>query len=352
MMRYDRQIQLDSIGVSGQEKLQKASVLIVGVGGLGCPAAQYLAGAGVGRIGLMDHDRVSLSNLHRQILFTEADIGRPKAFVAAEKLGGLNSEIQIDTIEEALTITNAETIFRSYDIILDGTDNFEIKYLINDACILTGKTWVYASIFKNEGQLSVFNFQDGPSYRCLFPKTTRENISCEATGVLGVTAGLLGVLQAVEVLKLILGIGEVLAGKLKVLNSLSGQYQVLKITKRPEEIDQIYKSGIQPVKLECKLADESRIYLDIREEFEQPKLDSEKVIKIPLSQLDERLWEIPKEEEVLVFCQSGKRSRKIVDLLNSEYGFKNLKNVEGGIDNIISKESEANHSNASKTERI
>ncbi|MUP47449.1 molybdenum cofactor biosynthesis protein [Gramella sp. BOM4] len=350
MNRYERQIQLEEIGKSGQEKLRNASVLIVGVGGLGCPAAQYLAGAGVGRIGLMDHDRVSLSNLHRQVLFNEDDIGRSKAVVASEKLARLNPEIQLEAIEEALSVENSEAYFQSYDLILDGTDNFETKYLINDACLLTRKPWVYASIFKNEAQLSVFNYQSGPSYRCLFPKTTRQNISCEATGVLGVTAGLLGVLQATEVLKIILDIGEVLNGKLKLLNILTGQQQFLNIRKRPEEIERILKSGIEPVQLECKLADETRTYLDIREEFEQPKLNSDKVIHIPLSRLDERIWEIPRDEEILVFCQSGKRSRKVVDLLNSEYGFENLQNVEGGIQTIISNETEAD--DASKPERI
>ena len=205
-MRYDRQIKLDEVGNSGQEKLRNASVLIVGVGGLGCPAAQYLVGAGIGRIGLMDHDRVSLSNLHRQTLFSEGDIGNSKAKVAQEKLQQLNSEIELIAIEDALTIANAENLFNEYDIILDGTDNFETKYLINDACILTGKPWVYASIYKHEGQLSIFNYQDGPSYRCLFPKTTLQNISCEATGVLGVTPGILGTLQAAEVLKMTLEI--------------------------------------------------------------------------------------------------------------------------------------------------
>ncbi|NJW54525.1 HesA/MoeB/ThiF family protein, partial [Salinimicrobium sp. CDJ15-91] len=168
-MRYDRQIKLNEVGVSGQEKLQKSSVLIIGVGGLGCPAAQYLAGAGIGKIGLMDHDRVSLTNLHRQTLYGEDNIGEFKAKVAKEKLQHLNSEIELVAIEEALTIENAEKIFSEYDVILDGTDNFETKYLINDACVLTGKPWVYASIYKNEAQLSVFNYKEGPSYRCLFP---------------------------------------------------------------------------------------------------------------------------------------------------------------------------------------
>lgn len=334
-MRYDRQIKLDEVGVSGQEKLSKTSVLIVGVGGLGCPAAQYLAGAGIGKIGLMDHDRVSLSNLHRQLLFDEQDIGNPKASVAREKLQRINSEIEIEVFEEALTKDNAEEIFRKFDIILDGTDNFETKYLINDACILAEKPWVYASIYKNEGQLSVFNVNDGPSYRCLFPKTTRQNISCEATGVLGVTPGILGLMQAAEVLKMVLETGDIFSGKLKLINILSGQDQVLKISRRPEEIEKIKKQGIIPVILECTISDESKLYLDIRELFEQPKITSEKVLQIPLSNLDERIWEIPKQEEVLVFCQSGKRSRKVVELLKAEYGFENLKNVEGGIETII-----------------
>ena len=334
-MRYDRQIKLGEVGPAGQDRLQKARVLIIGVGGLGCPAAQYLAGAGIGKIGLMDHDRVSLSNLHRQTLFTEDDIGKPKATVAKEKLQRLNSEIKLFDIEEALTIENAKKYCNQYDIILDGTDNLETKYLINDACILAGKPWVYASIYKNEGQLSVFNFNNGPSYRCLFPKTTRQNISCEATGVLGITPGLLGVLQAAEALKMILGAGNIFSGKLKLLNILAGTEQILKIQKRPEEIQKIRENGIIPVRIECKIQDKTSKYLDIREIFEQPKVNSENVMQIPMSDLDERLWEIPKEEEILVFCQSGKRSKKVVDLLRNEYGYKNLKNVEGGINTII-----------------
>ncbi len=334
-MRYDRQIKLDEVGVSGQEKLRNASVLIVGVGGLGCPAAQYLVGAGIGRVGLIDHDRVSLSNLHRQLLFTEEDPGKSKAAVAKLRLQQINSEVEIDVFEEPLSIDNAENLFQLYDIILDGTDNFETKYLINDACILTEKPWVYASIYKNEGQLSVFNYQEGPSYRCLFPKTTRQNISCEATGVLGVTPGILGTMQAAEVLKMILGAGNVLSGKLKLINILSGQDQLLAISKRVEEIEKIKNEGIIPVRIECKISDETKFYLDIREIFEQPRINSGKVLQIPLSEIEDRLEEIPKQEDVLVFCQSGKRSKKVVDLLKTQFEFNNLINVEGGVETII-----------------
>lgn len=334
-MRYDRQIKLDEVGISGQQNLRNASVLIIGVGGLGCPAAQYLTGAGVGKIGLIDHDRVSITNLHRQVLFDEHDVGKPKVLVAKQKLQKFNSEIEIVAFDDALTMENAEKLFEQYEIILDGTDNFETKYLINDACILTRKPWVYASIYKNEGQLSVFNYQDGPSYRCLFPKTTRQDISCEATGVLGVTPGILGILQATEAIKIILGVGNVFSGKLKLLNILSGRDQVLNIKRRPEEIEKIKKQGIIPVRINCHVQDGNRKYLDVREIFEQPKIISENVIQIPLGDLPRRLEEIPKQEEVMVFCQSGKRSRKAVDLLQKEYGFRNLKNVEGGIETII-----------------
>lgn len=334
-MRYDRQIKLDEVGFSGQEKLRNASVLIVGVGGLGCPAAQYLAGAGVGKIGLMDHDKVSISNLHRQVLYDEFDVGKSKALVAKEKLQRLNSEIELVAIEEALTMENAEKLFNLYDLIIDGTDNFETKYLINDACILTGKAWIYASIYKNEGQLSVFNYQNGPSYRCLFPKTTRQNVSCEATGVLGVTPGILGMLQAAEALKIILNAGNVLSGKLKLMNILYGTEQMLNIQIRPEEIEKVKNEGIIPVRIACELKDTVKTYLDVREAFEQPKVNSEKVIHIPLGKLKDRLKEIPDMEEVLVFCQTGKRSQEAVEMLQKDFGFRNLKNVEGGIEKII-----------------
>ncbi|CAM4230301.1 HesA/MoeB/ThiF family protein [Gillisia limnaea] len=334
-MRYDRQIKLDVVGISGQEKLRNSSVLIVGVGGLGCPAAQYLAGSGIGKIGLMDHDKVSITNLHRQVLYDEFNIGKPKALVAKEKLQRLNSEIELVAIEEALTIENAEMFFDQYDLILDGTDNFETKFLINDACILTGKPWIYASVYKNEGQISVFNYQDGPSYRCLFPKTARQEVSCEATGVLGVTPGILGMLQAAEVLKIILGAGNVLSGKLKLINILTGIEQIMNIQPRQEEIEKIKKQGIIPVRIDCEVRDTHKIYLDVREAFEQPKVNSENVIHIPLGSLQQRLREIPNREEVLVFCQSGKRSRIAVEMLQKDFGFQNLKNVEGGIETII-----------------
>ncbi|WP_375324635.1 ThiF family adenylyltransferase [Flagellimonas sp. GZD32] len=335
MNRYDRQIKLTEVGPKGQAKLRNAKVLLVGVGGLGCPAAMYLAGAGVGKMGLIDHDKVDLSNLHRQVLFQESDVGRPKAVVAQKRLEKQNSEVQFEVYEEPLTIENAKNIIQQYDVVLDGTDNFETKYLINDACILADKPWVFASIYKNEGQLSVFNYQNGPTYRCVFPKSTRQNISCEATGVLGVLPGILGTLQAAEVLKIILGVGAVLSGKLKLINMMQASEQTININKRPEEVEKIRKNGIAPVYIDCDLKNKEQWYLDVREVFEQPKPKGKKVLSIPMSDLTSRYKEIPNNQEVLVFCQSGKRSKNAIEILKNEFGFHNLKNVEGGIETII-----------------
>lgn len=335
MSRYSRQIKLTEVGPDGQEKLRNAKVLIVGVGGLGGPAAQYLTGAGVGKIGLIDHDKVDVSNLHRQVLFRESDVGKPKAVVAKEHLEKQNSEVQFQVFEEPLTIENAENIIKQYDVVLDGTDNFETKYLINDACLLVDKPWVFASIYKNEGQLSVFNYNDGPTYRCVFPTSTRQNISCEATGVLGVLPGFLGTLQAAEVLKIILGAGEVLSGKLKLVNIMQASEQAIKINKRPEEIAKIRQSGIAPVYIDCSLKNTEHWYLDVREVFEQPKPKGKKVLNIPLGDLTSRHQEIPSDQEVFVFCQTGKRSKSAIEILKNEFGFHNLKNVEGGIETII-----------------
>ncbi|WP_293295096.1 HesA/MoeB/ThiF family protein [Allomuricauda sp.] len=335
MSRYDRQIKLTEVGLEGQQKLRNAKVLIVGVGGLGCPAAMYLAGAGIVKIGLMDHDKVDMSNLHRQVLFQESDVGKPKALVAKERLEKLNSEVEFEMYEEPLTIENAENIINQYDVVLDGTDNFETKYLINDACILVDKPWVFASIYKNEGQLSVFNYKNGPTYRCLFPKSTRQNISCEATGVLGALPGILGTLQAAEVLKIILGKGEVLFGKLKLINMMQASEQTININKRPAEVEKIRKNGIAPVYIDCDLKNKEQWYLDVREVFEQPKPKGKKVLNIPLGDLASRHKEIPNNQDVFVFCQSGKRSKNAIEILKNEFGFHNLKNVEGGIETII-----------------
>lgn len=333
--RYSRQIKLAEVGPQGQQRLADARVLVVGVGGLGCPASQYLVAAGVGTVGLLDADVVDISNLHRQVLYTEADLGQPKATTAATALRRMNSTVQIQPFTESLNEKNALELFRAYDIIVDGTDNFPAKYLINDASILTGKPWVYASIYKHQGQVSVFNYRNGPSYRCLFPQPASGPISCEETGVLGVLPGILGCMQAAEVLKMILGIGEVLSGKLKMLDVLGMEVQSIRFEKNENAINQVLQNGLLPETLICTLPDSKQIYLDIRELSEAPRVKGANVICIPGSELVNRVSEIPRNQEIFVFCQSGIRSTRAIHLLREQWGFSNLKNVDGGIQSLI-----------------
>jgi sulfur-carrier protein adenylyltransferase/sulfurtransferase len=333
--RYDRQIKLPGIGTDGQERLSSAKVLIVGVGGLGCPAAQYLVAAGTGTVGLMDYDQVDISNLHRQILFTEADIGKPKAEAAANALQKLNREVEITTYAEWLDRDNALSLFENYDLIIDGTDNFQTKYLINDACVLVNRPWVYASIYKFQGQLSVFNYQNGPTYRCLFPKSPSHNINCEETGVLGVLPGILGTLQATEAMKIILQLGTTLSGKLKIVDTLTMQDQIISFERDDEQINRVKDRGLALEAINCELQNNDLCFLDVREPFEQPNPVSKKILNIPLGQLGNRYHEIPKDQVVQVYCQTGIRSEKAVEFLSREYGFTNLLNVKGGIQSIL-----------------
>ncbi|MFN1834477.1 molybdopterin-synthase adenylyltransferase MoeB [Balneola sp. MJW-20] len=334
--RYHRQIKLPEIGKSGQEKLNRASILIVGAGGLGCPAAQYLTAAGVGRIGLVDFDRVDLSNLHRQVLFSEADVGKPKAEAAKSRLKQVNSAVEIRAITEHFDKDNALRLVNEYDIILDGTDNFQTKYMINDACVLAGKPFVSASVYKYQGQVSVFNYQGGPSYRCLYPEhKLKDESSCEETGVLGVLPGILGTIQAAEAIKITLGIGKVLSGKLKVIDTFSGADQMISFTRNEEQIGFVKERGLIPEIVKCEIQDRSALYLDVREVHEQPQAINENVMRIPLNELSGRSSEIPRDKEVLVFCQTGIRSLRAIALLEKEYGFDNLVNVEGGINMLM-----------------
>lgn len=333
--RYDRQIKLDEVGEAGQRKLQSARVLIVGVGGLGCPAALYLTAAGVGNIGLIDHDKVDESNLHRQVLFTENDIWKNKAEAAKRALQDRNSTIAIEAYAEQLSLENALDLFENYDLILDGTDNFQTKYLINDACIKLDKPFVGASIYKYQGQLSVFNYKGDPSYRCLYPTHHyKDNSNCEETGVLGALPGILGTLQAAETLKLILGIGSVLSGKLKIIDTLTMQDQLIAFQRNDDEVNRV---KAEPLKLEeaiCTIKDQDRIYLDVREPFEQPRPTNDHVLQIPLNELKTRHEEIMRDKKVYVYCQSGIRSKKAIALLEKEYGFDNLVDA-GGIEELL-----------------
>ena len=234
--RYARHISLSEVGMEGQMQLKRAKVLIVGAGGLGCPVALYLAAAGVGEIGLIDHDKIDASNLQRQVLFGDQDVGESKVQVARRRVREANPLTKCDSYFERLNEENALHIFEKYDVIVDGVDNFQTKYLINDACLLTGKPMVSGAIYKFQGQLSTFNYKNGPSYRCLFPDRKAEEASCEEVGVLGVLPGIIGTMQAAEVIKIIIGIGDVLSGKLKVIDTLTMEDQLVTFERNEAQI--------------------------------------------------------------------------------------------------------------------
>ncbi|WP_258105715.1 HesA/MoeB/ThiF family protein [Marinoscillum sp. MHG1-6] len=332
--RYQRQTTLDQVGASGQELLSEAHILMVGIGGLGCPASQYLVAAGIGKLTLVDHDEVSESNLHRQILFNLQDIGQSKVSVAAQKLRALNPHVQIQTINRPFTKENALELVREADLVIDGTDNLPTKYLINDACILEDKPMVFASVYKFQGQLSVFNYQGGPSYRCLFPDEDDTPDTCEEVGVLGVVPGLLGVQQAIEAMKIILKLGDVLSGKLKLIDTLTGEDQIIEFERNEEVIENVKLAGLKENLSYCKI-DRDDIYLDVRETFEQPRIDSGQVIEIPLRELINRHAEVPRQGKVVVCCQSGIRSRQAIAFLSNEYGYTNLVDLPGGVKELM-----------------
>lgn len=345
--RYHRQIILPEIGSSGQEKLSASKVLVIGAGGLGCPVLQYLAAAGTGTIGIVDFDVVDTSNLHRQILYGTSSLGKNKALAAKERLTDLNPEITITTYTEKLTAKNAVSTFSEYDIIVDGTDNFSTRYLINDACIITNKPLVYGAIYKFEGQVSVFNYQNGPTYRCLFPEPPKAGSvpSCSEIGVLGVLPGIIGSMQANEVLKIVLDLGNVLSGKLFTYDCLTNRSssfgihrvetevsKVLDTANHFETIDYDLFCGIQKVnEITAKEAFfiKNAWFIDVREPHEQPKIESLHPIYIPLGELKEKANTITKEKEIILFCQSGIRSKKAVEILFQE-GFKNVSHIKGG----------------------
>ena len=336
--KYSRQIKLAEVGSAGQEKLGNAKVLIVGMGGLGCPAAQYLVAAGIGTLGLMDFDLINLSNLHRQILYTESDIGKPKVDIARTALQKLNFDVNLIPISERLDENNARSLFKKYDLIIDGSDNFQTKYLINDAAILTNKPWIYASIYKYQGQLSVFNYENGPTYRCLFPTMTKQNVSCEEVGVIGVLPGVLGTLQATEAIKMILNTGSVISGKLKIIDLLKHQDQMINLQRNEEQIEKVKARGLKPEIIQCELESTDKLYLDVRDPYEEPRPRNSNILDIPMNELGDRHDEIPKDRQVHVVCQSGIRSKKAIEYLNKSFGFTNLVNVEDGIQSILKQE--------------
>ncbi|MBX2822858.1 MAG: molybdopterin-synthase adenylyltransferase MoeB [Rhodothermaceae bacterium] len=356
IQRYSRHLTLPNVGIEGQERLKESSALLVGAGGLGAPLALYLAAAGVGRIGLVDFDTVDVSNLQRQVLYGVEDIGRPKLEAAKERLQGINPHIQIEVHEVALTSENALGIISQYDLVADGTDNFATRYLVNDACILTGRPNVYGSIFRFEGQVSVFGAPDGPCYRCIYPEPPPPGMvpSCAEGGVLGVLPGMVGTLQANEAIKLLLGIGEPLIGRLMLVDALSMKIREWKVPRDPEcpvcgehptvkelidyeEFCGIPKQKEEPTfseitvqELQAK-GDARPFLLDVRKPYEAEIASLGADLLIPLDELPARLDELDpyKEKELIVHCRSGGRSAQAVKML-LEAGFANPINLKGG----------------------
>ncbi len=353
MSRYNRHIVLSEIGQNGQDKLSSAKVLVVGAGGLGCPVLQYLAAAGVGTIGIIDFDVVELSNLQRQVLFGTSSLGKNKAKAAKERLKDLNDSINITAYAERLTPQNAISLFQNYDIIVDGSDNFETRYLVNDASIITNKPLVFAAIYKFEGQVSVFNYNNGPSYRCLFPNPPKQGSipNCSDIGVLGVLPGIIGSMQANEVLKIILGIGDVLSGEIFCYNALTLQNSVIKINKSEETIQSVLKtknnfnktkidfncvSQIKVASIEDLWSEKNIQFIDVRELDEKPKIEGLEVIHIPLGQLENRLHHLDSTKTKALFCQSGIRSKRAV-LLLQQHDVQNCFSIIEGASEINNK---------------
>ena len=359
ILRYARHLILPEVGMAGQQKLKAARVLCIGAGGLGSPLALYLAAAGVGTLGIVDFDIVDVTNLQRQILHTTDDVGRRKLDSAADKLKALNPFLNLKTYETRLTSENALELFREFDMVADGTDNFPTRYLVNDACVLTGKPNIYGSIFRFEGQASVFATEGGPCYRCLYPEPPPPGLvpSCAEGGVLGILPGLVGVIQATEVIKLILGQGDSLIGRLLLVDALGMKFRELKLRKNPEcpacgtnptikeLIDYNEFCGIRGQEsvaampsvpeitveeLKRKLdANEHVLVLDVREPHEYQICNLGGHL-IPLGDLPNRLRELEPGRETVVHCRSGVRSAKAVFQLQRA-GFSNVTNLQGGI---------------------
>jgi sulfur-carrier protein adenylyltransferase/sulfurtransferase len=340
--RYSRQIMLPEIGIEGQEKLKSSSVLLVGVGGLGCPILQYLASAGVGRIGIVDFDKVDETNLQRQIIYSTDEIGTQKADAAGRRAAQINPHIEIVAIDKKLSPENALEILTPYDVIVDGSDNFETKYLVNDACIILNKPFVFGSIYRFQGQVSVFNFNNGPTYRCLFPESSNLE-SCSSVGVLGVLPGIVGCFMANEVIKVLLNFGEILSGKLLVIDSKSLSLQIhhFSLIRENKNITELV-----PMSATCSnefgpdnliLFEDELVLIDVREPHEH-LAHNIGGINFPLNSLQENLEQLDQtttdRKKIIFYCKSGVRSKKATTIAQS-IGITNSSSLRGGLDHLI-----------------
>ena len=362
ILRYSRHLIIPEVGMEGQQKLKAAKVLLVGTGGLGAPLGLYLSAAGVGHIGLVDFDVVDFTNLQRQVIHHTGDVGKKKLDSAAEKMLAINPHVKISRHEVALTSENALDILKDYDLVVDGTDNFPTRYLVNDACVLLGKPNVYGSIFRFEGQATVFAYEGGPCYRCLYPEPPPPGLvpSCAEGGVLGILPGTIGLIQATETVKLILGIGEPLVGRLILYDALGMKFRELKLRKNPEcpacgehptitrlidyhqfcgvpqqtpaeETKTVNEGEIDPVEVKAKIdRGENFVLIDVREPHEYKICNIPQAKLIPLGEVAKRYIELDANAETVVHCKSGMRSAKAVDFLRKN-GFTNVRNMKGGI---------------------
>jgi len=362
LARFNRHIILPQVGLEGQEKLKQAKVLCIGTGGLGSPISLYLAAAGVGTMGLVDFDVVDASNLQRQIAHFTKDIGRPKVESARDKLLGINPFMTVNLHGDGIKRDNVRNIVRDYDIVVDGTDNFPTRYLVNDACVLENKPLIYASIFQFEGQATVFHYQDAPCYRCLYPEPPPPGLvpSCAEGGVLGVLPGVIGVIQATETIKIILGLGTTLAGRLLLYDAMDMKFREVKLRRDPacpvcsehptihemieyeqfcglpptevkKEDDILAEHDITPSDLKKLMEAKPDLYiLDVREPHEVAICRVAGSQEIPLGEIQQRFAEVPKDRDVIVHCKLGGRSAQAVEFLQSQ-GYTNVKNLAGGI---------------------
>jgi sulfur-carrier protein adenylyltransferase/sulfurtransferase len=358
LLRYGRHLILPEVGLQGQRRLKASSVLLVGAGGLGSPLALYLAAAGVGRIGIVDFDRVEASNLQRQVLYGGSSLGRAKLEAAEARLADLNPHVEVEAHAARLTSANALDLLQRYDVIADGTDNFPTRYLVNDACVLLGKPNVYGSIFRFEGQASVFDARRGPCYRCLYPEPPPPGLvpSCAEGGVLGVLPGVIGLIQGVEILKLLLDLGETLIGRLLLFDALAMRFREVRLEKDPacpicgeqptirELVDYEAFCGLTPApaadtelfeigarELAAALERGETTLIDVREPHEYEIAHIEGARLIPLGRLPERMGELDSSDEIVLHCHTGERSMRAVEFLRQS-GFRKLKNLRGGID--------------------
>jgi adenylyltransferase/sulfurtransferase len=359
ILRYSRHLIMPEVGMEGQLKLKQARVLCIGTGGLGAPLGLYLAAAGIGTLGLVDFDVVDFTNLQRQVTFGTSDVGRPKIAAAAERLRNMNPTIEIKTFEMMLTSENALELFKDFDIIVDGTDNFPTRYLVNDACVLLGKPNVYGSIFRFEGQATIFGAPGGPCYRCLYPEPPPPGLvpSCAEGGVLGVLPGIVGSIQAMETIKLILGSGDSLAGRLLLFDALGMKFRELKLRKNPacpmcgenrtitKLIDYYEFCGIRGEEAPAPLTQvpemtarelkarldrgDDLFVLDVREVHEYQICHINGHL-IPLGEIPRRVQELDSSKEIVVHCKGGKRSAEAAEFL-SKAGFRKIWNLKGGI---------------------